>query len=164
MIEQIGGFQKSRIDSIEQQDWLLMRLSALATDATGQLHVLGHNSHTLGVDGAEVGILEQADEVGLAGFLKSHDGRSLEAKIGLEILSNLTHQTLKRRTTNEKLGGLLVLADLAKSDSAGAETGLLTGLGLIASSFGGKLLARSLGASALAGGLLGSRHVLIEFN
>ena len=164
MIEEIGGFQKSRIDLIEQQEWLLMRSSALATDATGQLHVLGHNSHTLGVDGAEVGILEQADEVGLAGFLKSHDGRRLEAKIGLEILGNLTHETLKRRTTNEKLGGLLVLADLAKSDSAGAEAGLLAGLGLIASSFGGKLLARSLGASALASGLLGSRHVLIEFN
>ena len=33
-------------------------LGALATDATGQLDVLGEDGHTLGMDGAEVGVLE----------------------------------------------------------------------------------------------------------
>ena len=44
-------------------------LSSLSTDAAGQLDVLGHDSDTLGVDGAQVGVLEQTDQVGLAGFL-----------------------------------------------------------------------------------------------
>ena len=36
------------------------RLSTLATDATGQLDVLRHDGDALGVDGAQVGVLEQA--------------------------------------------------------------------------------------------------------
>ena len=39
---------------------------------------------TLGVDGGQVGVFEEGDEVGLGSFLKSHDSRRLEAKIGLE--------------------------------------------------------------------------------
>ena len=38
---------------------------------------------TLGVDGAEVGIFKERDEVSLDGFLKSTDGRRLEAEIRL---------------------------------------------------------------------------------
>lgn len=47
----------------------VIRLSTLATNATGQLNVLGHNGDTLGVNGAQVGVLKQADQVGLRGFL-----------------------------------------------------------------------------------------------
>ena len=46
---------------------------------------------TLGVDGAEVGVLEEGDEVGLNGLLESTDGRRLEAEIRLEVLGNLTN-------------------------------------------------------------------------
>ena len=45
-------------------------LSSLSTDPPGQLDVLGHDGHTLGVDGAQVGVLEQTDQVGLASLLK----------------------------------------------------------------------------------------------
>ena len=45
-------------------------LGSLATDPPGQLDVLGHDGHTLGVDGAQVGVLEQTDQVGLASLLK----------------------------------------------------------------------------------------------
>ena len=45
----------------------------------------------LGVDGAEVGILEQRDEVGLNRLLKSTDGRRLEPEVRLEVLGNLTN-------------------------------------------------------------------------
>lgn len=47
----------------------MISLSTLATNATGQLNVLGHNGDTLGVDGAQVGVLKQTDQVGLRGFL-----------------------------------------------------------------------------------------------
>ena len=48
-------------------------LSPLATDAPGQLDVLGHDGDPLGVDGAQVGVLKQTDEVSLASLLQSHD-------------------------------------------------------------------------------------------
>jgi hypothetical protein len=41
-------------------------LRALATDAAGELDVLGHDGDALGVDGAQVGVLEEADQVGLS--------------------------------------------------------------------------------------------------
>jgi hypothetical protein len=37
-------------------------LSTLPTDAACQLNVLGHDGHTLGVDGAQVGVLKQPQQ------------------------------------------------------------------------------------------------------
>ena len=45
-------------------------LSTLSADTAGKLDVLGHDGHTLGMDGAQVGVLEQTDQVGLASLLK----------------------------------------------------------------------------------------------
>jgi hypothetical protein len=70
------------------------RLGPLATDAARKLDVLGHDGDTLGVDRAEVGVLEQANEVRLCGLLERTDGRGLEAQVGLVVLGNLTNQTL----------------------------------------------------------------------
>ena len=50
-------------------------LRSLTTETTSKLDVLGLDGDTLGVDGAEVGIFEQRDEVGLNGLLESTDGR-----------------------------------------------------------------------------------------
>ena len=50
---------------------LVTDLAALTADAAGELDVLGHDGDPLGVDGAEVGVLEERDEVGLGGFLQS---------------------------------------------------------------------------------------------
>merc|ERR1711981_1058549 len=46
-------------------------LGTFTTDTTSQLDVLGHDGNALGVDCAQVGVLEQANEVGLGCFLKS---------------------------------------------------------------------------------------------
>lgn len=69
------------------------------------------------MDGAEVGVLEERDEVGLNGLLKSTDGRGLEAEIGLEVLSNLTNKTLEGELADEELSRLLVATNLTESDS-----------------------------------------------
>ena len=45
-------------------------LGSLSPDSPGELDVLWHDGHTLGVDGAQVGVLEQPDQVGLTGLLK----------------------------------------------------------------------------------------------
>ena len=54
-------------------DHWVERLGALATDAAGELDVLGHDGDALGVDGAEVGVFEQADKICLRCMLQSKD-------------------------------------------------------------------------------------------
>lgn len=126
-------------------------LRALTTDAAGKLNVLGHDGDTLGVDGSQVGVLEEADKVSLSGLLKGKDGRSLESEVSLVVLSDLSHKALERELADQKLGGLLVSADLTESDSSrSVSVGFLHSAGgrsRFAGSLGGELLARSLSSS-----------------
>ena len=137
-------------------------LSTLATDAAGKLDVLWHDGHTLGVDRAKVGVLEETDEVSLASLLQSHHRGALEAKIGLEVLSDLTDQTLERELAQKQLGGLLVTTDLTQGNGSGPVAVRLldaTGGGCrLASGLRGQLLARRLSAGGLAGSLFGTSH------
>jgi len=139
------------------------RLSTLATDSACQLDVLGHDGHTLSVDGAQIGVFEQADEVGLGRLLKGADGRRLETEIGLEVLGDLTNETLERQFADEQLRRLLVTTDLTKGHSSGpVAMGLLDTAGgrrRLPRSLGGQLLTRSLSTSGLTGGLLGTSHL-----
>jgi hypothetical protein len=137
-------------------------LSALSADAAGKLDVLGHDGDALGVDGAQVGVLEETDEVGLAGLLQGHDGRALEAQVGLEVLGDFTHQTLEGQLADQQLSALLVATDLTEGDRAGTVAmGLLDAAGggrRLAGGLGGELLAGSLASGGFAGGLLGTGH------
>ena len=114
------------------------------------------------MDGAEVGVLEQAGEVSLGGLLEGEDGGGLEAEVSLEVLGDLADEALEGELADEELGGLLVLADLTESDGTGPVTvGLLDatgGGGGLARSLGGELLAGGLASGGLAGGLLGTSH------
>jgi hypothetical protein len=134
------------------------------------------------VDGAQVGVLEERDEVRLDGLLEGADGGGLEAKVALEVLGNLTnllvmsvrcsmaaavvwvraYQTLEGELADEELRRLLVATNLTESDGTRLIAVRLldtTGRrGALASGLGGKLLARSLATSGLAGGLLGASH------
>ena len=138
------------------------RLRALSTDAAGKLNVLGHDGDALGVDGAEVGVLEEANEVRLSGLLEGEDGGSLEAQVGLEVLGNLADQALERELADQELRRLLVAADLAKRDGSRAVAVRLLdaagGGGRLAGRLGGELLAGSLSSGGLTGGLLGTGH------
>ena len=135
----------------------------LIADAASELHISGHDGHTLGVDGAQVGILEQGDEVSLSSLLESHNGRALEAEIVLEILSDFTNQSLEGELADQKLSALLVLADLTESHSSGAITmrllGGAGGGGSLTGSLGGELLARNLSSGTLTSSLLGTSHL-----
>jgi histone H3 len=122
------------------------------------LDILGHDGNTLCVDGTQVGIFEKTHQVRFGGFLEGQDGRSLESEITLEILGNLTNQTLEGKLSDEEVGTLLVPTDLAKGDGSGSvSVGFLDasgGGGRLTSSLGGKLFARGLSSGGLAGGLL----------
>ncbi len=139
-----------------------LSLSPLSADAAGQLDVFGHDGDPLGVDGAQVGVLEQADQVSLAGLLQSHDGGALEAQVGLEVLSDLPHQALEGQLADQQLGGLLVAADLSQSHGTGPVTVRLLhaagGRGALTGGLGGQLLPGSFTSGGFTGSLLGSRH------
>ena len=126
------------------------------------MDVLGHDGDTLGVDGAQVGVLKQSNEVGFAGFLEGSNSRALEPQVGLEVLSNLTNKTLEGELADEKLGGLLVAPDLTESDGTGLVAVRLLdtsgGWCTLASGLGGELFPWGLASSGLAGGLLGTGH------
>ena len=153
--------------ALKKADWFVRicvcNLSTLSTDTAGELDVLGHDGDTLGVDGAQVGVLKQTDEVSLAGLLEGHDGRALEAEVSLEVLGNLTDQALEGQLADEKLSGLLVSSDLTESNcSWPISVGLLdssSGWSRLASSLGGQLLPGGLASCGLPCGLLGSGHV-----
>ena len=137
-------------------------LSTLSADTAGQLDVLGHDGHSLGVDRAQVGVLKESDQVGLRSLLQGHHGGRLETQVSLEVLSNLTDQALEGQLADQQLSRLLVATDLTQSHGSGAITmGLLHssgGRGTLAGSLSGQLLARSLSSGRLTGGLLGTSH------
>ena len=102
--------------------------------------ILGLDGNTLGVDGSQVGVLEEGDEVSLGGLLERHDGGGLEAEIrlhtstvsvhnvehdnsdtDLEVLGNLTNETLEGELANQELGRLLVAPDFTEGDGSGPE-------------------------------------------
>jgi len=138
-------------------------LGPLASDPPGELDVLGHDGHPLGVDGAQIGVLEQADEVRLGCFLEGPDSGRLEPQIGLEVLGDLPHQALERELADQQLGRLLVPPDLTEGDGTGAiPVGLLDasgGRGRLPGGLGGELLPGGFASGGLPGGLLGTGHV-----
>ena len=139
-------------------------LGTLTTDTPGQLDVLGHDGDTLGVDSAQVGVFEETDEVSLGSFLESHDSAGLETQVSLEILSDLTDQTLEGQLADQELGRLLVTTDLTKSDGTRAITmGFLhtsgSGGGL-PGGLGGQLFPWGFATSGFTGSLLGTGHLL----
>jgi hypothetical protein len=138
-------------------------LRALSTEATSELNILGLDSDTLSVNGSQVGIFEEGNEVSFRGFLKGTNGRGLETKISLEVLSDFTNKTLERELADQKLSGLLVTTDFTKSDSTGSVSVRLldssSAGGTLASGLSSELLTGSLTTSGLASSLLSTSHV-----
>ena len=87
-------------------------LHSLSSDSSGQLDVFGHYCDPLGMDGTQVGVLEQADQIQLCCLLKTHYGCQLEPQVCLEILSDLPHEPLKRQLTDEECCALLKVTNV----------------------------------------------------
>ncbi len=124
-------------------------LTPLAADPTSELNILNHDGDTLGMDGAEVGVLEETNQVGLRRLLEGQNGGGLEAEVHLELLRDLANQTLEGKLADEELRGLLVSADLAKRDSAWT-----VAMRLLDTPSGGGRLANPLVGDPLGGELL----------
>ena len=82
------------------------------------MDILWHDSNTLGVDCAQVRILEQANKVSFGSLLEGQNGSGLETQVRLEVLGDLTDKALEWSLADEKISALLVLADLTESYSS----------------------------------------------
>jgi len=122
------------------------------------------DSNPLGMNGAKVGVFEKRDKVGFDRLLESTDGGRLETQVRLEVLGDLTNQTLEREFADQEFSRLLVATNLTESDSSWlVSVGLLDtsgGGGRFAGSLGCKLLTRSLATSGLTGSLLSTSHCI----
>ena len=70
------------------------------------------------MDGAQVGVLKEGDEVSLDGLLERTDGRRLEAEVRLEVLRDLADQALEGQLADQQLRRLLVTTDFTESDGS----------------------------------------------
>ena len=114
------------------------------------------------MDGAEVGVFEETNEVCLSCLLEGEDSGALESEVVLELRSDLADESLEGELSDEELGGLLETSDLAKSDGSWSEAvGLFDtsgGGGLLGSLLVSDVLAGGLSSGVLAGGVLGACH------
>ena len=107
---------------------------------------------TLGVDGSQVGIFKETDEVSFRGFLESTNSRRLETEISLEVLSNFSNETLEGQLADQELSRLLITTDFTESDSSRSVS-----VRLLDTTGSGGRLAGSLGSQLLSWGLATSR-------
>ena len=136
---------------------------SVASDSFGELEVTGHDGDSLGVDGAEVGVLEQGNEVGFGGLLEGQHGGGLESEFLLEFVGNFPDHSLEGEFSDQEVGRLLVLPDFSQGDGSGFEpVGLLDAGGdwgsLPGDLLGNELLPGDLLGSGFSGSLFGSGH------
>ena len=132
---------------------------AFTTDAAGELHVLGHDGNSLGVDGAEVGVFEETDHVGLSSLLEGKDGGRLESKVVLVLGGDLTDESLEGELSDEELGGFLESSDLSEGHSAGSESvGSLDSTSSLLGGLGSDVLSWLLSGGVLSSGVFGTGH------
>jgi len=75
---------------------LFKNLRTFTSDSSRQLDILRHDGDSLGVDGAQVGVFEQANQVRFGRFLQRQDRGGLESQVSLEILGDFSDQSLER--------------------------------------------------------------------
>ena len=69
----VWPLKRAELDAKKLLCMAAMDLGTFTTDAASKLDILGHDGDPLGVDGTEVGILKEADEISLGGFLQGHN-------------------------------------------------------------------------------------------
>ena len=141
---------------------ILNKSVSVSSDSSGELHVLWHDGDSSGVDGAEVGVLEETDHVGLSSLLEGKDGSGLESKVRLEVGGNLSNESLEWELSNEEFSALLESSDFSEGNGSWSESvGSLdsnVGWGFALGLLVGNVLSWSLGSSVLSCGVLGSCH------
>ena len=142
-----------------------LRSESVSSDSLGKLDISGHDGDSLGVNGAQVGVLEEGNEVSFSSFLESKDGWALESEFLLELVSDFSDESLEGKFSDEEVSWLLIFSDFSKSDGSGFEAvGLLDtggdGSALSGDFLGNQLFSGDLLGSGFSGGLFCSSHLV----
>jgi len=118
---------------------------SLSSDSSGELDILWHDGDSLGVDGAEVGVFKETDQVGFGGFLEGEDSGALESEVVLVLSGNFTNESLEWELADEELGTLLESSDFTEGNGTWSES-----MGFLDTTGGGGLLGSSLVGDVLS--------------
>ena len=119
----MSGYENTQLFVVLKNTRLVPKdLRTLATNTTGKLNILGHDGHTLGVNGTQVGIFKESNQVSFCSLLQGKHSRSLETKIRLKVLGNLTDQTLEWKLADQQVSRLLIATNFTEGHSARAVT------------------------------------------
>jgi len=118
------------------------------------------------VDGAQVGIFEQTDQISFSGFLEGQDGLGLESDVLLVFHSDISDESLERQLSDEEVSGLLELSNFSEGNGTGSvSVGLLdttSDLSRLSGGLSGELLSGVLNTGGFSGSLLSTSHVKFE--
>ena len=78
-------------------------LVALSTNTAGQLDILWLDGNTLGMNGTQVSVLKESNEVSLGGLLQGSNSSALESQISLEILRDFSNEALEGELADQEL-------------------------------------------------------------
>ena len=156
-----------RFVAFKKAFWVAVKdLCTLSSDSSCQLDVFGHNGDPLCVNGAEIGVFEEADQVCLRRFLQGSNRCALETQVGLEILGDFTYQSLEGQLSDEQLSRFLVSSDFTKSNGTRSVTMRFlhssSRRGALSGGFRGQLFSWSFTSSGFSCSLLGSCHLEVE--
>lgn len=92
----------------------------ITANTASKQHIAGHDRDPTRVEGAEVGIFEEMDQVSFGSFLESEDRGTLEAEVWAGVLGNFTNEALEREFLDQEVALGLVLADFAQRNGSWA--------------------------------------------
>ena len=141
---------------------LVVSLGPLTAYSSCKLNVFWHDRYTFCVDGAQVRVLKQSNQVSFRCLLKSHYSRTLEAQVCLEVLSDLSDQTLEGQLPDQQFCRLLISSDFSQGHSTWSVPVRFlhssSGRGAFSCSFRCKLLSRCFSSSRFSCCLLRTSH------
>ena len=87
-----GSFMQATQAAHKRYNFMFhLRLRTFTTDPARKLNVFGHDGNTLGMNGAEISVFKQTDNIRLRCFLQGHNSAPLEPQIAFEFLGNLSY-------------------------------------------------------------------------
>ena len=100
----------------------IFKSESVSSNSLGELEISGHDGDSLGVDGAEVGVLEQGDQVSLSSFLEGQDSGGLESEFLLPLVGDFPDHSLEGELSDQQVSGLLVFPDFPEGHCSGFES------------------------------------------
>ena len=84
----------------------------LAPNASCELNISNHDGDSFGVNGCQIGIFEQMDEIIFRGFLQGHQGLACPAKLlawtSEMVLGHLSHESGKGQFPQQQISRPLI--------------------------------------------------------